>query len=81
MYIEDKLSVDGTKRFWRCERRNDGCKAQLHTNAGAGVAASNILIVSYSYKVPLFLYENLDQFRGSHRVLASKYGPPGPCLR
>ena len=33
MYVEDKLSVDGTKRFWRYEKRNDGCKVLLHTNA------------------------------------------------
>ena len=37
MYVEDKRSVDGTKRFWRCAKRNDGCKARLHTNARTGL--------------------------------------------
>ena len=36
MYMLDKPSVDGTKLFWRCDKRNDNCKARLHTNAQTG---------------------------------------------
>ena len=36
LYVLDKPSVDGTKLFWRCEKRNDHCKARLHTNAETG---------------------------------------------
>ena len=36
LYILDKPSVDGAKLFWCCEKRNNHCKAQLHTNAETG---------------------------------------------
>ena len=57
MYVEDKRSVDGTKRFWRCERRNDGCKARLHTNAHTGQVyiCSCLKILNLSYPVTLFI--------------------------
>lgn len=32
-YSFDKYSSDGTKMFWRCDKRDsDGCKARIHTN-------------------------------------------------
>ena len=32
-YVLDKLTKDGSKKMWRCEEKNHGCKARLHTNA------------------------------------------------
>ena len=34
LFTFDKNSADGTKKFWRCDKRIiDGCKSRLHTNA------------------------------------------------
>lgn len=36
-YNFEKLSVDGTKAFWRCDKRiADGCYARIHTFAESG---------------------------------------------
>ena len=32
MYVFDKFTLDRQKKMWRCERKNYGCKARLHTN-------------------------------------------------
>lgn len=34
MFTFDKCSRDGAKKFWRCERKNLGCLARIHTDAG-----------------------------------------------
>nr|CAD7198176.1 unnamed protein product [Timema douglasi] len=31
LYVFDKFSVDGQIKFWRCEGKNNNCKARLHT--------------------------------------------------
>lgn len=33
MFYFDKLSADKSVKFWRCQKRNEFCKARLHTNA------------------------------------------------
>ena len=30
LYVFDKYSSDNVTTFWRCQRKNDGSKAQLH---------------------------------------------------
>ena len=37
LYIFDKLTKDGLKKMWRCDRKDHGCKARLHTNANTDV--------------------------------------------
>jgi hypothetical protein len=32
-YLFDKASADGTKYFWRCDKRQLACKARLHTSS------------------------------------------------
>ena len=32
-YVFDKLTKDGSKKMWRCDRKDHGCKARLHTDA------------------------------------------------
>jgi hypothetical protein len=32
MYTFDRQSSDGNTKFWRCERKNQGCKGRLHTD-------------------------------------------------
>lgn len=39
LYVFDKLSADGSIRFWRCERKSEDCPARLHT----GVDDQNVL--------------------------------------
>lgn len=39
MYIFDKCSTDGSKRFWRCRRKDLSCPARIHT----GINDFNIL--------------------------------------
>jgi hypothetical protein len=34
IYVLDKLSLDGTLMFWRCDLRNGGCKGRIHTTTG-----------------------------------------------
>ena len=36
-YVSDKLTKDGSKKMWRCDRKDHGCKAQLHTDANTDV--------------------------------------------
>ena len=36
MYVFDKPSVDETKLFWQCDKRNDNCKMRLHKNVQTG---------------------------------------------
>ena len=33
----DKFSADYTKKFWRCDRRHDGFKVRIHTNASTNL--------------------------------------------
>ena len=33
MFVFDRVSSCGTKKFWRCERRNE-CKVRIHTRDG-----------------------------------------------
>lgn len=35
-YVYDRQSSDGKKKFWRCERKIDKCKARVHTDSGTG---------------------------------------------
>ena len=32
MYVFDKYTKDRQKKMWRCEWKNRGCKARLHSN-------------------------------------------------
>lgn len=32
-YLFDKLTKDGNKKMWRCDRKDNRCKARLHTDA------------------------------------------------
>lgn len=32
-FVRDKTSKNGVIIFWRCDQRNNGCKARLHTDA------------------------------------------------
>ena len=36
LYIFDKKSSDGSEKMWRCERKDQQCKAHLHSNAFTG---------------------------------------------
>ena len=36
IYVFDKLTTDGQKKMWRCNEKNRGCKARLHSNAETG---------------------------------------------
>jgi len=34
-YCLDKPNTEGSLLFWRCDRRNSGCKGRIHTTTGA----------------------------------------------
>ena len=36
LFVFDKLTKDGSKKMWRCDQKNRGCKARLHTDATNG---------------------------------------------
>jgi len=36
LYIFEKKSSDGSKQMWRCEKKDQQCKARLHSNAFTG---------------------------------------------
>jgi len=36
LYIFDKKSSDGSKKMWQCKRKDQQCKARLHSNAFTG---------------------------------------------
>ena len=33
LYVFDKLTTDGSRKMWRCEEKNRGCKTRLHTDS------------------------------------------------
>ena len=33
LYVFDKLTTDGSRKMWRCEEKNHGCKTRLHTDS------------------------------------------------
>ena len=39
-YIFDKLSGDKLGKFWQCDRRWEGCKARIHTDASTDQVSS-----------------------------------------
>ena len=39
-YIFDKLSGDKLRKFWRCDRRWEGCKARIHTDVSTDQVSS-----------------------------------------
>ena len=55
MYVLDKPSVDGMKLFWRCDRRHDGCKARLHTNAQTGQVCLHECSLCATPSIPFFI--------------------------
>ena len=36
MYVYDKRSADGDRKYWRCEKKHDGCKVEMGTGRSAG---------------------------------------------
>jgi hypothetical protein len=32
-YVFDKKSSDGSRKFWRCDQKMNGCPVRLHTDA------------------------------------------------
>ena len=42
MFQFDRLSSDCSKKFWRCDRRGEGCKARIHTD----IATNQVSIFS-----------------------------------
>uniref|UniRef100_A0A0M3IXM1 FLYWCH-type domain-containing protein n=1 Tax=Ascaris lumbricoides TaxID=6252 RepID=A0A0M3IXM1_ASCLU len=38
LYVFDKLSTNGEKKFWRCERKSE-CNARIHTDAVTNVVS------------------------------------------
>lgn len=34
LYVFDKLSADGKVKFWRCEKKNNGCHGRIHEVRG-----------------------------------------------
>ncbi len=37
LYVFDKSTKDGNKKMWRCDQKNRGCKARLHTDSTTDV--------------------------------------------
>ncbi len=40
LYVFDKATKDGNKKMWRCDQKNRGCKARLHTDSTTGVVVN-----------------------------------------
>jgi len=36
LYTSSTKTVDGSKKMWRCERKDQQCKARLHSDAFTG---------------------------------------------
>ena len=54
MFQFDRLSSDCSKKFWRCDRRGEGCKARIHTD----IATNQVSIFSvYGMLIDILNFE------------------------
>ena len=48
MFTFDAHNADFTKKFWRCDQRNNGCRARIHTDVVTNQVGSRVLHFVYS---------------------------------
>ena len=48
MFTFDAHNADFTKKFWRSDQRNNGCRARIHTDVVTNQVGSRVLHFVYS---------------------------------